>query len=118
MNIYIYKNDQQLGPFDDAQISEALTSGQFAIDDLARTEEGTEWIHLGDLLKKTQTTSCSPEADEGFLAALFETSFNRFIALKVYGLVYKVAIMFVSVLSLIGFIFGMGLAYFGSNDYG
>ena len=60
MNIYIYKNDQQLGPFDDAQISEALTSGEFSLEDFAWKEGLTEWVRLEDLLQKPQETPPIP----------------------------------------------------------
>ena len=54
MNIYIHKNEEQLGPFNDAQISEALTSGVISLEDLAWKEGLTEWVRLGDLLHQTQ----------------------------------------------------------------
>ena len=62
MNIYIYKNDQQFGPFDDAQISEALNSGEFSFEDLAWKEGLTEWVRLEDLLKKPQKMTALAEA--------------------------------------------------------
>ena len=62
MNIYIYKNDQQLGPFDDAQISEALTSGEFSLEDLAWKEGLTEWVRLENLLQKPQKITALAEA--------------------------------------------------------
>ena len=60
MNIYIHKNDQQLGPFDDAQISEALTSGEFSLEDLAWKEGLIEWVRLEDLLQKPQDSPPIP----------------------------------------------------------
>jgi hypothetical protein len=54
-NIYIYKNNKQLGPFDEVQIAESMRSGDFATDDLAWHEGLTEWVQLGELLKKNQT---------------------------------------------------------------
>ena len=55
MNIYIHKNNQQIGPFDAAQIAEGLSNGQFTPADLAWYEGLTEWVQLGELLKIPQT---------------------------------------------------------------
>ena len=55
MNIYIHKNEEQLGPFNDAQISEALTSGEFSLEDLAWKEGLTEWVPLRILCQIPQT---------------------------------------------------------------
>lgn len=54
MNIYIHKNEQQLGPFDESQISEGLNSGAISLEDLAWKEGLTEWVRLGDLLHEPQ----------------------------------------------------------------
>jgi len=54
MNIYIHKNEEQLGPFDESQISEALSSGEISLEDLAWKEGLTEWVRLGDLLHKPE----------------------------------------------------------------
>jgi type II secretion system protein G len=55
MFIYIHKNDQQLGPFDESKIQEGINSGQFTIDDLAWKEGLSEWVQLRELLKKPET---------------------------------------------------------------
>jgi general secretion pathway protein G len=56
MFIYIHKNEQQLGPFDESNIQEGLNSGQFSIDDLAWKEGLSEWVQLRELLKKPEIT--------------------------------------------------------------
>lgn len=61
MNIYIHKNEQQLGPFDDSQISDALNNGEFSVEDLAWKEGLTEWVRLEDLLQKPQHTPPIPK---------------------------------------------------------
>jgi len=54
MNIYVHKNEQQLGPFDESQISDGLNSGEISLEDLAWKEGLTEWVRLGDLLHEPQ----------------------------------------------------------------
>jgi hypothetical protein len=49
MNIYIHKNGQKLGPFDESQISEGIKNGQFTLDDLAWSEGQAEWLPLMNL---------------------------------------------------------------------
>lgn len=56
MKLFIYKNDQQLGPFDETQIKNGLWKGEFEIDDFAWKEGLTEWVKLGDLLKDEEKT--------------------------------------------------------------
>lgn len=46
MDIYINKNGQQLGPFDETKIAEGLCNGQIGIDDLAWHEGLKEWVQL------------------------------------------------------------------------
>jgi len=56
MQIYIFKNNEQFGPFDAAQIEEYIKTSVFAMDDFAWSEGEAEWIALSDLLlKKSQT---------------------------------------------------------------
>ena len=56
MNIYIHKDDQQLGPFDEAQIKDGLWTGEFTIDDFAWKEGLQDWVRLRDLLNEEQKT--------------------------------------------------------------
>ena len=60
MNIYIHKNEQQFGPFDESQISEGLNSGEISLEDFAWKEGLTEWVRLEDLLQKPQNTPPIP----------------------------------------------------------
>jgi len=55
MKLYVYKNDQQLGPFDETQIAEGLNSGYFTAHDLAWHDGLSEWKQLGELLKNPET---------------------------------------------------------------
>lgn len=47
MQIYISKNNQQLGPFDDARVLEMLRSGELSADDAAIRRGENEWRKLG-----------------------------------------------------------------------
>jgi flagellar basal body-associated protein FliL len=59
--LYVYKNEQQLGPFDESQISEALSRGEFSSEDLAWKEGLNGWVMLGDLLQNTQKMTAPAE---------------------------------------------------------
>jgi hypothetical protein len=61
MQVFIHKNEQQLGPFDQLQINELLNSGEFTTDDLAWVEGQSEWIPLGDLIQKDIQTPLVPQ---------------------------------------------------------
>jgi general secretion pathway protein G len=65
MNIYIHKNGEQLGPFDEFQISEAIKNGQFALDDLAWKEGQSEWVPLRNLWQNPQ---CIPHVPNNTIA--------------------------------------------------
>jgi hypothetical protein len=52
MQIYIFKNNEQFGPFDAAQIEEYIKTNIFDINDFAWSEGEAEWIPLSDLLLK------------------------------------------------------------------
>ena len=63
----IYKNEQQLGPFDDLTILESLNSGSFDPNDLCWREGWEEWKALSAIYPKpgsTKTESASPTAVE------------------------------------------------------
>lgn len=52
MHIYIYKNNEQFGPFSSDQIQAYINTNVFAMDDLAWSEGEADWIPLSDLLIK------------------------------------------------------------------
>jgi hypothetical protein len=52
MQIYIFKNNEQFGPFDGTQIEEYIKTSVFAMEDFAWSEGEPEWIALSDLLLK------------------------------------------------------------------
>jgi hypothetical protein len=53
MQIYINKNGQQLGPFDEANVAEMLQNGKLLLTDLAIREGESEWQALSKLLPNT-----------------------------------------------------------------
>lgn len=48
MSIYINKNNQQIGPFEEAKVLEMLDNGELSPNDLAIRQGGSEWQKLGD----------------------------------------------------------------------
>lgn len=61
MNIYIHKNEQQIGPYNETQIAEAVSSGHISMEDLAWKEGLTEWVRLGELMKIPPTRPPFPK---------------------------------------------------------
>ena len=49
MSIYISKNNQQSGPFDESKVLEMLSSGQLSPDDFAIRQGGSQWQKLGEM---------------------------------------------------------------------
>ena len=49
MQIYVSKNNQQLGPFEESKVLEMLGSGELSPNDQAIRQGGSEWQKLGDL---------------------------------------------------------------------
>ena len=62
MNTYILKNDQQTGPYDDADIQRGLATGRFTYDDLAWREGLAEWQPLGALYSRLPAAQPPPMA--------------------------------------------------------
>ena len=49
MSIYITKNNQQSGPFDESKVLEMLGNGQLSPDDFAIRQGGSQWQKLGEM---------------------------------------------------------------------
>jgi hypothetical protein len=49
MAIYVYKNNEQLGPYEDSSVAESLRNGYFSSDDMACYAGSTSWVPLGSL---------------------------------------------------------------------
>jgi hypothetical protein len=61
MSIYIHKNDEQFGPFNDDQLSDGIKTGQFTLDDLAWIEGQAEWVPLRNLWQQPQVIPPAPK---------------------------------------------------------
>ena len=46
MSIYIHRNGQQFGPFEEDQVIDQLHGGQFSPDDMGIRQGETEWKKL------------------------------------------------------------------------
>jgi hypothetical protein len=64
MSIYISKNNQQTGPFDESKVLEMLAGGQLSPDDFAIRQGGNQWQKLGELFpdagRRTQPPAQPP----------------------------------------------------------
>jgi hypothetical protein len=49
MQLYVYKNNQPLGPFEEGVVLDQLRSGQLSPDDLGIRSGETNWTRLGDI---------------------------------------------------------------------
>src|SRR2546430_794690 len=82
MATYIYKDDQQLGPFEDEQVLRSLTDGIFSCDDLAWREGWQEWKPLRSLYppaspKYSSRASLAPAQSHSSPAASTATARKR-----------------------------------------
>jgi hypothetical protein len=63
MILYIFRNNQQLGPFDESYVRDALRSGTFSANDLACPEGSTEWLPLSTFFPaETETRGDNPQS--------------------------------------------------------
>ena len=108
MNIYIHKNDQQLGPFDEAQIWEGLRNGEFTSEDLAWHEGLPEWVQLSALLK-------IPQFDQPAPKNIQEVKNTK---IKKTGIILKTAVGCATLLGilLIASLFGINPFAYHNND--
>ena len=71
MQIYIFKNNEQFGPFDAAQIEDYIKTNVFDINNLAWSEGEAEWIPLsGLLIKQSQMPDVEINVMEAKLAEI------------------------------------------------
>src|SRR4051794_13938813 len=61
MKIYINKDNQQTGPFEEDSVIERLENGQLSPDDLAIVEGGQNWEKLAAMFPRVEVTP-SPTA--------------------------------------------------------
>ena len=60
MQIYIYRNQNELGPYSGAAALETLKRGDLSAQDFARTAEMSEYKTLGEFLNEVETTALRP----------------------------------------------------------
>ena len=60
MQIYVNKNNQQLGPFDEKKVVEMLKSGQLSANDLAVRQGEEQWQPLGNLFPADSVFTATP----------------------------------------------------------
>ncbi len=60
MQIYITKNNQQFGPFEEEKVLEMLGSGQLSREDMAIRHGDKDWQKLGGLFPNTGSASSVP----------------------------------------------------------
>lgn len=58
MDIFVYKDGQQLGPFTQDQIASGITQGQFLETDKGWASGLAEWINLSSLVKWGTCPQC------------------------------------------------------------
>lgn len=66
MSIYISKNNQQSGPFDEAQVLEMLNNGQLSPNDLAIRQGGSQWQKLSELFPGASSGAQQKAAQPSF----------------------------------------------------
>ena len=55
MKFFVFRNGQQLGPFDETAVKSSLRSGQFSAEDLGIREGDSQWQPLSVLFPETAT---------------------------------------------------------------
>lgn len=94
MQIYVNKNNQQLGPFDDLTVVEMLKNGQLSANDFAIKEGEQQWQPLGNLFPTTSAASAVPNQ---ILPDSIPAK-KGFGCLRLFG----IALVFLAVVTLIG----------------
>lgn len=77
MSIYITKNNQQSGPFEEPEILEMLNSGQLSTDDFAIRQGGSQWQKLGEMFPNTGRQSFGQAAAGAANTGSQQQSFNQ-----------------------------------------
>lgn len=61
MSIYVHKNNQQLGPFEESKVLEMLNAGELSAQDMAIRQGDKEWRKLGDYYPNVGAPPATPE---------------------------------------------------------
>ncbi len=65
MQIYVTKNGERMGPFDEAEVTEGLLSGRFSGDDLGIRAGQAEWTKLSEMFPGSVHYSAATPAPSG-----------------------------------------------------
>ncbi len=76
MPVYIHKNNQQSGPFEESRILESLAAGQLSPDDLAIREGEREWKPLKELFPNVSNNLHIPRSNLANVNAPVQTASN------------------------------------------
>jgi ribosomal protein S19 len=63
VNIYIYQNEEQVGPFSEEEMKAKVASGEIQPDEQAWTEEKGEWAALNSIIEIEETGESSSEVE-------------------------------------------------------
>jgi len=124
--IYIFKNGKPVGPFSENEITDAIYQGKFKVTDLAKREGLTDWqpletLFAGSLASYSQNISTNkrashserPPVDHDFEdwkadnigSCLADTKFNKFITIRLSGLIYQIFIFIYLMLTVSGLVY-------------
>ena len=71
MSIYIHKNNQQAGPFEESRVLEMLKKGQLSLNDMAIRYGETNWQSLGSLFANQPVASATAFASNSQTLAAY-----------------------------------------------
>ena len=78
MSIYISKNNQQTGPFDESKVMEMLGSGQLSPDDFAIRQGAAQWQKLGEMFPSAgRQSQTAPPFQQPFNQPQAAQQFNQ-----------------------------------------
>ncbi|HEY0461864.1 MAG TPA: DUF4339 domain-containing protein [Pyrinomonadaceae bacterium] len=78
MSIYISKNNQQTGPFDESKVLEMLGSGQLSPDDFAIRQGAAQWQKLGEMFPSAgRQSQTAPPFQQPFNQPQAAQQFNQ-----------------------------------------
>ncbi len=72
MATYVRRNDEKLGPFEDAQLLSSLQSGTFSYDDLALRDAWSDWKPLRTLFSPPVSATVPPTGSQKTISTVEE----------------------------------------------
>jgi hypothetical protein len=113
MSIYVNKNGQQLGPFEEAQVAEMLRSGQLSPNDSGFKQGQQKWLPLSEIFPNAGTASSKPSLPISPAKSSLPIPQNNKPPMKkrTLGGIYVSSV----VLMVLGLVFGGILILFGAD---